>query len=166
MYLYDKKIKVDSKIFELYKDIPKYVSKYFSFGEVYLLGYDYINNHKMYLIICFDTIYIIADNEKELSIQFELKEYKEKHIYIDDICIWDINKGYGSLAMKYLIEYATNMGCKYISGCLMGKDIIDHKDRLFHFYKKFNFTIKEFKTPKNGYHIKLELSTRQKSLKQ
>lgn len=65
-----------------------------------------------------------------------------QYFYIQDIrCI--PNKGYGSIMMKSLIDYAQRFEIEYISGFLSPVDTSDpeHNDRLRHFYKKFRFTI-------------------------
>ncbi len=60
------------------------------------------------------------------------------HYYKDrDFC-----KGYGTLMMQKLISFAKENGYKTIYGHLSTVDL-DHKDRLYHFYKKFGFEITE-----------------------
>ena len=51
MYLYDKKIKIDDKVFNLYNDMPKYITKYFGYESSYVLGYDFVRNDKIYVFI-------------------------------------------------------------------------------------------------------------------
>ena len=53
------------------------------------------------------------------------------------------NKGYGTAMMQKLIEYAKENGYSRIYGNLSDVDI-GHKDRLYHFYKKFGFEITEY----------------------
>lgn len=48
--------------------------------------------------------------------------------------------GHGTLAMKYIIEHAKEKKYTSIKGKLSKTDI-DHKERLFYFYKKHGFTI-------------------------
>lgn len=67
-----------------------------------------------------------------------------QNFYIEDfLCI--PNKGYGSIMMKSLIDYAKTFNIEYISGFLSFVDTKDeeHNQRLRHFYKKFGFTITE-----------------------
>lgn len=58
------------------------------------------------------------------------------------------NKWYGSAMMTKLIEYATENGYSRIYGNLSCVDI-GHKDRLYHFYKKFGFAIAEYPEKKD-----------------
>lgn len=60
------------------------------------------------------------------------------------------NKGYGSAMMTKLIEYVTENDYSRIYGNLSDVDI-DHKDRLYHFYKKFGFAITEYPEKKDCY---------------
>ncbi|MGN1303505.1 MAG: GNAT family N-acetyltransferase [Oscillospiraceae bacterium] len=60
------------------------------------------------------------------------------------------NKGYGSAMMSKLIEYATENGYSRLYGNLSDVDL-DHKDRLYHFYKKFGFEITEYPKKKDCY---------------
>lgn len=53
------------------------------------------------------------------------------------------NKGYGSAMMEKLISYAKEKGYSRLYGNLSDVDIC-HKDRLYHFYGKFGFTITEY----------------------
>ena len=157
MYLSDKKIKIDDKVFNQYDDMPKYITKYFGYESSYVLGYDFVRNDKIYVFIFekLPQLRLISKIDRPMYIEFTNSNYNKKHIYIDDICICYYNHGYGSLAMKYLIEYSKSIGCKYISGNLRYADVKDHKDRLFHFYQKFNFSINEI--GENEYKIRLDL---------
>ncbi len=53
------------------------------------------------------------------------------------------NKGYGSAMMQKLIEYSKENGYSRLYGNLSDVDI-GHKERLYHFYKKFGFEITEY----------------------
>lgn len=53
------------------------------------------------------------------------------------------NKGYGSAMMIKLIEYAKENGYSRLYGNLSVVDL-NHKDRLYHFYRKFGFEITEY----------------------
>lgn len=68
----------------------------------------------------------------------------------------DYNKGYGSLMMEQLLEYAGENGIAYIHGNLSEVDL-EHKDRLHHFYEKFGFLITEYPELEGSYYGKIEL---------
>lgn len=68
----------------------------------------------------------------------------------------DHNKGYGSMMMQKLIDYATENNYGYIHGNLSVVDF-DHKDRLHHFYQKFGFTVTEFSIPRDCCYGEIEL---------
>lgn len=80
-----------------------------------------------------------------------------KHFYIAAFdCI--PNKGYGSIMMEQFLEYIKPIGAEYVNGIITIYDTkdIEHKNRLFHFYRKFNFEIGSLN--ENGdYPIKLNL---------
>lgn len=75
-----------------------------------------------------------------------------RNIYIDDFIVdtlWQ-NQGYGSIVMEQLIKYAKCLKAPYISGELSPVDIgtsddddpkRKNRERLFHFYSKFGFSI-------------------------
>lgn len=63
-----------------------------------------------------------------------------QEITISDINCKKNNKGYGSLMMEKLIEFAKQNGFVYITGWISKVDI-DHVNRLNHFYQKFGFEI-------------------------
>lgn len=66
---------------------------------------------------------------------------KEKRlIKIGDITCKRNNKGYGSIMMAKLIEFAKTNGFKVIIGWLSYVDK-GHEKRLYHFYQKFGFEI-------------------------
>lgn len=65
---------------------------------------------------------------------------KAKLISIGDITCKKNNKGYGSSLMAKLIEFAKVNGFKGIEGWLSHVDF-NHKERLYHFYRKFGFDI-------------------------
>jgi len=67
-----------------------------------------------------------------------------KSVKINDIIIdkeADTNKGYGSIALEYLINKAKKEKIKRIYGRITEEDYKSHGDRLMHFYKKFGFHI-------------------------
>ncbi|PEF44619.1 hypothetical protein CON22_20770 [Bacillus cereus] len=89
------------------------------------------------------------------------KIYEDYHpggpgIYIFDVQMIDDNIGNGSIAMKYLIEAAKEIGVSYIEGELSPVDI-DHFDRLEHYYTKFGFKVK-FNKDRTAGKIKLDLN--------
>lgn len=75
-----------------------------------------------------------------------------RNIYIDDFTV-DARRqsqGYGSIVMEQLIKYAKCLKAPYISGELSPVDIgtgddddtkCKNRERLFHFYSKFGFSI-------------------------
>lgn len=68
------------------------------------------------------------------------------HIFIQDIICKDFNKGYGSMIMGSFLQYAVKFRVSRISGVLSRVDLErpnDHKNLLYHFYKKFGFEISE-----------------------
>jgi hypothetical protein len=77
-------------------------------------------------------------------------------VKIDDIATLEINKGYGQSAVKKLIEISKNEGCNEIIGDLGYNDLIDHKERLLHFYEKLGFLIQIFEGQNEG-KIKLKI---------
>jgi GNAT superfamily N-acetyltransferase len=58
------------------------------------------------------------------------------------------NKGYGSLMMQKLLEFASLKGLDTIHGNLSLVDK-DHEERLQHFYEKHGFDIIVFEEPDN-----------------
>ena len=73
----------------------------------------------------------------DFSIQ--AKYENESTIHIGDIK-GEENKGYGSICMDYLKEYAQEQNVQYIKGDLAKRDW-DHLDRLIHFYEKHDFDV-------------------------
>lgn len=67
-------------------------------------------------------------------------EFSAEKMYIEDIQIYS-ECGCGSILMQELIDEAKHLGIKTIIGDLSIVDLDDHKERLLHFYKKFNFEI-------------------------
>lgn len=80
-------------------------------------------------------------------------------ITISDIECIKNDKGYGSILLSELIEFAISKNIDYIDGWLSRSDVEDHKDRLFRFYQKFGFSItKDCSANDNRlYNIKLKL---------
>lgn len=67
--------------------------------------------------------------------------YKDdKAIHIGDIK-GPANKGYGSICMNYLKEFAKDQNIPYITGDIAKRDW-DHVDRLVHFYEKHDFKVR------------------------
>ncbi len=77
-------------------------------------------------------------------------------IEIGDIECQKNNRGYGSIMMEKLIEYARENEFLCIHGWLSEVDY-DHKERLYHFYQKFGFEIIPDKEGLKFADIKLEL---------
>ena len=77
-------------------------------------------------------------------------------ITICDITCRRNNHGYGSLMIKELIEYSRQNNISYLNGWLSNIDY-GHKERLYHFYRKFGFEIVENKNDVSFADIKLLL---------
>ncbi|GAF64518.1 hypothetical protein BTS2_1411 [Bacillus sp. TS-2] len=69
-------------------------------------------------------------------------------IHIGDI-IGEPNKGFGSICMRYLKEYASSKNIQIIEGDIAKRDW-GHLDRLTHFYKKHRFQIELDNENKQG----------------
>lgn len=75
--------------------------------------------------------------------------YKTNYMYIDDIAVNREyrNKGYGSIVLEQIIQYAKQQEVKYVSGYLSFVDTSEQygnrRDMLHHFYKKHGFIIDE-----------------------
>ncbi|MDR9507172.1 hypothetical protein P4479_08380 [Brevibacillus agri] len=78
-------------------------------------------------------------NDHVLSLAYTLKPDK-KRLVIDDIQTTEFNKGYGSVAMKYLIEFAQKQKVEIISGWISPVDW-DHINRLKKFYENHDFIV-------------------------
>lgn len=87
-------------------------------------------------------------NEKETAID---------HFFIQDFACRP-NHGYGSIMMKVVLDYIKRFGADYVNGylCTVDTKNTEHKNRLFHFYQKFGFTIGDV-NDKGDYPIKLNL---------
>ena len=112
-----------------------------------------------------DTVIILrAFVRNQWVMQMICVPYEEK-ILISDIQPrdWDmhsqrnkyINKGYSSMLMSALIQYAKSLGITHLYGNLSCNDL-GHKDRLHHFYQKFGFNIIEYDCPQDNYYGKIE----------
>lgn len=89
----------------------------------------------------FPTLKIESYKNKKFMGCMICEIHKEsKSIKICDIHSEKKNKGYGSLMMQKLIEFAKQKDFIYIDGWLSRVDY-DHKERLLHFYQKFEFEI-------------------------
>lgn len=75
-----------------------------------------------------------------------------RNIFIVDFTVNDVwqNKGYGSIVMEELLKYVKCLKASYITGELSPVDIgtsdddetkRENRERLYHFYPKFGFTI-------------------------
>lgn len=100
--------------------------------------------------------------------QSKVNKEGDWYLYLQDIHISSINKGYGSILLSILLEEIKNNkefeNIKYIYGGLSSIDMNDHKDRLIHFYQKNDYTIKLYDKPSVKNHdgisygeIKLEI---------
>ena len=82
---------------------------------------------------------IIATHKNKCVGRINCVKENEK-ITIGDIWCKKNNKGYGSVMMIALIDYAKQDEIEYIEGWLSDVDK-DHIERLYHFYQKFGFEI-------------------------
>lgn len=89
-------------------------------------------------------------NKKE-NIQLCGVKENNQEILLSDIILYgrNINKGYGTILIKKLIEYAKENNFKKIYGNITEVDW-DHIERLEHFYKKFKFKVNLDKQKKCG----------------
>lgn len=88
-----------------------------------------------------------------LETEVYIKDNNEYSIYIVDF-IGKSNQGYGSILMQEFLDYIKQMPVKLVYGFLSEIDLQrseEHKELLFHFYKKFGFEI----TEKNKIYLKL-----------
>lgn len=94
---------------------------------------------------------------KEGNIQLLGTKETDKEILLGDIKIFEknINKGYGTILVKKLIEYAQENNFKKIYGNITEVDW-NHIERLKYFYSKFNFKVELDVKNRNG-KIELEL---------
>lgn len=104
------------------------------------------------------------------------KEYQYvKNIFINDfICKTEYqNKGYGSIVMEQLIQYAKQLKVEYILGELSFVDIgtsdtekkhIKNRKRLYHFYPKFGFNIEEHLNKYGNTEKKIRLNINKSSM--
>ena len=96
-----------------------------------------INGHRLGMVKC-----VIQNQELKITdIEIFDEEYK--------------NKGYGSELMKRLLEYSEKRKIKKIIGELSKVDD-DHREMLFHFYKKFGFDITLYNELKNNFYGSIE----------
>ena len=71
----------------------------------------------------------------------------KKGIHIENIVVWRINDGYGSLLLEFMIDFCRQNHLDSISGSLAPIDTTDHPERLYHFYQKHGFTITDTDDP-------------------
>ncbi len=76
----------------------------------------------------------------------DISPYKKRKYY---------NKGYGSMMLNKLFEYAKNNGIATICGNLSIVDL-DHKNRLHHFYEKHGFEIILHEEPHDMYYGQIQ----------
>ena len=100
---------------------------------------------------------IYALHNKKILGRINCIIHKElRTITISDIECQKNNRGYGSVIMKELIEYARQNEFTHINGWLSKVDY-DHRERLYHFYQKFGFEIIQNEKGMKFADIKLEL---------
>lgn len=87
----------------------------------------------------FLDIYALYQDQEIARIKCTINK-KNKQIRINDINCKKNNKGYGSLMMEKLIDFAKANKFDVITGWLSCADK-GHEKRLYHFYQKFGFEI-------------------------
>lgn len=115
--------------------------------------YDYTGKTRYFDFIAYEIGKPLSQNENMCTLNAELIYDKNKnisHAFIVDI-VGTTNQGYGSLIMKQFLKYIKHSNIRYVTGSLSNVDLFDeydseHKDRLYHFYQKFDFEIKPDKT--------------------
>lgn len=157
-----KRIEAEGKLYS--KDLEakcNILYKIFKYNKNAVIGGFERNNNEHELFVFIDrkgpNIYIImygADYPKPPMITARIFD---EYLYIDDIDMVRNEIGNGSIAMKYLIKTANEIGVPFIKGNISPVDK-DHFDRLEHYYKKFGFKVK-FNKERTGGTLKLELNT-------
>lgn len=94
--------------------------------------------------ICEARIQCVTESEETILIG-DITHEKERML----------NKGFGSAMMEKLISYAKENGYTRLYGNLSIVDL-DHKERLFHYYEKFGFSITEYPQIQNSYFGRIE----------
>lgn len=77
----------------------------------------------------------------------------KKEIKIEDIQVsgTDIDKGYGTVALEYLISKAEKNNIKRIYGNITADNYADHGERLVKFYENFEFDVHIYEDNLGGY---------------
>lgn len=87
-----------------------------------------------------DSIIVIRLIHKNNQVSMLKSCIIDNNIILGDITCYKNNRGYGSVLLSKLIEYARENNYQSIEGWLSNVDK-GHKDRLIHFYRKFGFEI-------------------------
>lgn len=90
-------------------------------------------------------IHVFANHSRDrrsvTTLHARLNQQDPEKLFIIDIPNkTSANRGYGSIAMKYLFKLCRSLDIKYITGSISPVDD-GHYDRLEHFYMKFGFTV-------------------------
>ncbi|WP_186445645.1 GNAT family N-acetyltransferase [Paenibacillus cremeus] len=78
-----------------------------------------------------------------LGIHCILKNKDEIWLGRLDVYHHQINKGYGTILVKELIQFAQEHGYKTISGYMSAGESAEHRSRLRHFYSKLGFELQD-----------------------
>jgi GNAT superfamily N-acetyltransferase len=105
---------------------------------IILYGYKYDNYYISAVIISPENKYSFAS--------IAATEKTNNSLLILDIKVnrKEANRGYGSILLKQLIKNAIENGKESITGTLTPADLLDHGERLVHFYKKHGFKVEIF----------------------
>jgi len=95
--------------------------------------------------IKYGSIYIVTSEKTDISSNklsyiINLND-ADPHLLIVDIMHHSINEGIGSELLQYTAKIAQAEGIKFVKGWLSNRDLIDHRERLLHFYEKNGFSI-------------------------
>lgn len=128
----DEDVKIGSSIVNGY-ELESYMYEFENYTSIKVS----INGHRLGIVKC-----IIQNQELRIN---DIEIFNEEHR----------NKGYGSELMKRVLEYSEKKKIKKIIGELSVVDY-DHKEMLFHFYKKFGFDITLYNELKNNFYGRIE----------
>ncbi|KMK76520.1 hypothetical protein [Alkalihalobacillus pseudalcaliphilus] len=138
------KQKVENLEFQMFRlqDNLKVIAKKWT-----ILGFEQLDNEEWVIVSLFDDGHVckimLNTNDKayrgnwDFSIQAQYEN--DFTIHIGDIK-GEANRGFGSVCMTYLKDYASDQNIQLIKGDIASRDW-SHLDRLTHFYKKHEFHI-------------------------
>jgi diamine N-acetyltransferase len=148
---------LDDKIEELedsFSNLQRYI-EYFRSKGCEVIGVEEYQNEwfVIYRLKTDASLYVMLNNLTKfradwifgiLSSYYSNYDYKRdaesKYIHIGDIQGSEINRGYGSILMKYLQDEAIKDNITHIQGEIISRDF-GHVFRLKHFYEKHGFEV-------------------------